>query len=183
MDVGGCGRRDSASRTAWTGVSLLRLLGMLWQDGWAERNGGILQLKFAPALASCPSGNAWWLHVRLRFGEAFNSSLGFPGEGPPQTLKISTLNVTAWSSWVEAAPREEAAADLWLLQEHKIADRCKIAEAKRSLAARVGPRPFLRRSSLRLAAAAAGRLLRSASTPRSLRSCRCLPAWATGPLA
>ena len=59
----------------------------------------------------------------------FNASLGFPGEGP-EGLRIATLNVTAWASWKAVAEVEAPAADIWLLQEHKLTSKSELGKAK-----------------------------------------------------
>ena len=69
---------------------------------------------------------------------AFNATLGFPGEGPPAggdgCLHIASLNVTAWSTWEDlAAEREMDQAGVWLLQEHKVHERGRIAGIRKAL--------------------------------------------------
>ena len=59
----------------------------------------------------------------------FDASLGYPGEGP-EALRIATLNVTAWASWRAVAEVEAPAADIWLLQEHKLTSESEIGRAK-----------------------------------------------------
>ena len=70
--------------------------------------------------------------------EVFDSTLGFPGEGPSAAkalscLSICTLNVTEWSSWLRVMPVEADLGHIWLIQEHKVVDRKLIGQAKHKL--------------------------------------------------
>ena len=59
----------------------------------------------------------------LPLEESFDGTLGFPGEGPSgklEGIRFGTLNATCWNSWEEAAKVEQQAADVWVVQEHKL---------------------------------------------------------------
>ena len=49
-------------------------------------------------------------------------------------LRVGSLNVTAWASWAAAASQEQDAAQVWLLQEHKLTNRAEIKAAKLDIA-------------------------------------------------
>ena len=86
-----------------------------------------------------------------RLGGSFDSSLGFPGEGPAgasrggrvaavssttgaSTLSIGTLNVTSWATWKRVQRQEAVAAQVWMIQEHKVCNGFKLRDAKKELA-------------------------------------------------
>ena len=80
---------------------------------------------------------------------AFDSTCGFPGEGPGVAaadgmhaqsvkeargfLKLGTMNVTAWGSFLEEfglADSELRKGHVWAIQEHKLADEHACAQAQ-----------------------------------------------------
>ena len=112
------------------------------------RWGGRLALRYASwILLVCIAWTAWggsrvacgldsgapWLGGRgaatSGVVDVFDSTLGFPGEGP-EGLRIASLNVTAWTSWLAVAAVEAPAADIWLLQEHKLTAESDIDRAR-----------------------------------------------------
>ena len=73
----------------------------------------------------------------------FDKTLGFPGEGPPQgavsrghedqkgqQVTVATANITAWNSLIDADLLKVVQADVWAIQEHKLADSAGISKAR-----------------------------------------------------
>ncbi len=129
---------------------------LLWPSQ-VDRNSNVVSLDPGPgaapagwvALAGSGEGRALFLRVwswpgltvrrwtRLRF----DSTLGFPGEGPASAeapilrLKVSTANVTAWQSFLSAdLPISES--HVWLIQEHRLCTEREIKKARELMAAR-----------------------------------------------
>ena len=80
------------------------------------------------------------LGEQLAAKKDFDSTKGFPGEGPaaesrPAVVPLVTLNVTAWSTWKEVFERESKEAQIWMLQEHKIKSVGSIKAAKKAMRA------------------------------------------------
>ena len=72
------------------------------------------------------------LHVGMERGAIFDSTLGFPGEGP-ECVVIGSANTTHWSSFLGAelwAGCGGVAPAAWCLQETKLARKADVTKAK-----------------------------------------------------
>ena len=150
LAAGADGTRLSLGRTRACGVAHLTGHGM-WRPAWAPRSPD----SGAPGAAS---PRLWWSPALGSRVKDFDTTLGFPGEGPQlprttpglkkETLTPVTANVTSWSTGTDAGVLSSD-AEVLILKEVKLRDeslRAAKAESRRhsyhgqwAPAKRIGP--------------------------------------------
>lgn len=73
-----------------------------------------------------------WFQALIRLTLFFDSTCGYPGEGPPQAkfLDICTANVTAWRSGLLALKAGDWSPSICCLQEHRLCSQNEIDSAR-----------------------------------------------------